>query len=110
MSTDLPDIIDTYQQAHDRRDTDTALAMFSADPTVVDEGHTYTGIERSAGGSTTLPPRTLTSHRLDRLIGWGFHSIRRRCSVSDARCGVAGEAAAPRESRWAPPHRSGSRA
>ena len=46
MSTDPPDIIDTYQQAHDRRDTDAALAVFTADATVVDEGHTYTGIER----------------------------------------------------------------
>ena len=40
MSTDLPDVIDTYQQAHDRRDTNTALAVFSADAAVVDEGHT----------------------------------------------------------------------
>jgi hypothetical protein len=45
MSIELPTTIETYQHAHDRRDTDTALAMFRADATVVDDGRTHTGTD-----------------------------------------------------------------
>jgi SnoaL-like domain len=45
-NTELPIVISTYQDAHDKRDTDTALATFATDATVVDEGNTYTGSER----------------------------------------------------------------
>lgn len=45
MSVDIPTMIETYQRAHDRRDTDAALAAFSAGATVVDEGRTHTGAD-----------------------------------------------------------------
>jgi hypothetical protein len=45
-ATELPAAIDTYQRAHDQRDTHRALATFQADATVVDDGATYVGAER----------------------------------------------------------------
>lgn len=45
MTTHLPEIITTYQQAHDRHDTDAAIATFAPDATVIDDGRTYTGTE-----------------------------------------------------------------
>ena len=45
MTPDLPQIITTYQHAHDRHDTDAAIATFGSDATVVDDGRTYRGIE-----------------------------------------------------------------
>jgi hypothetical protein len=45
MSADLPTVIETCQRAHDRRDTDTALATFAADATVVDDGRVHTGTD-----------------------------------------------------------------
>lgn len=45
MSIDLPTTIETYQRAHDRRETDAALATFSADATVIDDGRTHTGTD-----------------------------------------------------------------
>lgn len=44
--SDVPDVIAAYQQAHDRRDTEAALAAFGPDATVIDDGTTYTGAER----------------------------------------------------------------
>lgn len=44
--SDVPAVIATYQHAHDRRDTDTALAAFGPDATVIDDGETYVGAER----------------------------------------------------------------
>jgi ketosteroid isomerase-like protein len=41
----LPEVIATYQAAHDRRDVATALDQFAIDAVVVDEGHTYRGIK-----------------------------------------------------------------
>jgi ketosteroid isomerase-like protein len=46
---DLPSCITTYQQAHDRRDTDTALATFTEEATVIDEDKTYVGSEAIRG-------------------------------------------------------------
>lgn len=43
---DLPDPIATYQRAHDRRDTATALGCFAPDASVIDEDQTFTGTER----------------------------------------------------------------
>ena len=43
--TDLPQIVQSYQVAHDRRDTDGALSAFAADAVVEDDGHTYRGLE-----------------------------------------------------------------
>lgn len=44
--TDVPDVIASYQNAHDRRDTRAALASFGPDATVIDEGAAYVGTER----------------------------------------------------------------
>jgi ketosteroid isomerase-like protein len=43
---DVPEVIGRYQAAHDRRDLDTALAAFTPDATVVDDGTTYIGAAR----------------------------------------------------------------
>ncbi len=43
MTDHVPDIITTYQLAHDRHDIDAALATFSPDATVVDDGRTHVG-------------------------------------------------------------------
>lgn len=45
MTPDLPDVIVTYQHAHDRHDTDAAIATFDPGATVVDDGHTHVGID-----------------------------------------------------------------
>jgi hypothetical protein len=41
--TEVPQAIATYQAAHDRRDVTTALAQFTDDASVVDDGRTYEG-------------------------------------------------------------------
>jgi ketosteroid isomerase-like protein len=41
--TDLPAVVLRYQDAHDRRDADGALATFTPDALVTDDGHTYSG-------------------------------------------------------------------
>jgi hypothetical protein len=41
--TDLPTVVLRYQDAHDRRDADGALATFTPDALVTDDGHTYSG-------------------------------------------------------------------
>jgi len=41
--TALPEVISRYQDSHDRRDTDAALAAFATDAIVRDEGHEYRG-------------------------------------------------------------------
>jgi len=41
--TELPEVVGTYQDAHDRHDTDAALATFAADAHVTDDGHDYRG-------------------------------------------------------------------
>ena len=40
-----PDVIRRYQDAHDRHDTETALATFTADARVIDEEHEYNGTD-----------------------------------------------------------------
>jgi len=45
----LPAAIRRYQEAHDRRDTDTALAQFSPDALVRDDGHAYAGLDEIRG-------------------------------------------------------------
>lgn len=77
-ATDLPDVIAAYQQAHDRHDTETALATFSPDATVVDDDATYTGTERIRWWLTNVASeytytRTLTG--ADDL-GDGVHVVR----------------------------------
>jgi hypothetical protein len=41
--TSLPEVIARYQDAHDRRDTEAALATFASDAIVRDDGHEYRG-------------------------------------------------------------------
>jgi hypothetical protein len=41
----LPTIVRTYLTAHREHDNTTAIAAFAADATVIDEGHTYLGLE-----------------------------------------------------------------
>lgn len=45
MDAELPAIIGRYQEAHDRRATDAALATFTADARVVDDGHEHIGTD-----------------------------------------------------------------
>ena len=40
---ELPAVVVRYQDAHDRGDTDGALATFAPDAIVTDDGHTYRG-------------------------------------------------------------------
>jgi ketosteroid isomerase-like protein len=42
---DPPDVIRRYQDAHDRHDTETALATFTPDALVIDEGHERKGTD-----------------------------------------------------------------
>jgi len=43
MAEDLPDVIQRYQDAHDRHDVDGALATFAATANVRDEGQQWVG-------------------------------------------------------------------
>jgi len=47
--TELPEVVGTYQYAHDRHDTDAALATFAADAQVTDDGHDYRGRDEIRG-------------------------------------------------------------
>lgn len=41
--SDLPEVVETYQDAHDRGDVEAALGAFGSDATVEDDGHEYHG-------------------------------------------------------------------
>jgi hypothetical protein len=41
--TDLPAVVQRYQHAHDHHDADEALATFTTDAVVNDDGHEYRG-------------------------------------------------------------------
>ena len=43
--TDLPDTVRTYLTAHTARDTDAAIAAYTDDAVVTDDGHTYRGTD-----------------------------------------------------------------
>ena len=43
---ELPEAIITYLPAHQARDLDAAMAHYTADPAVTDEGHTYQGADQ----------------------------------------------------------------
>lgn len=49
QTTQLPPIVRSYLTAHRDHDSETALATFAADATVVDEGHTYRGLDEIRG-------------------------------------------------------------
>ena len=42
-SVEVPSTIRSYFEAHDRRNTEAALATFTPDATVIDDGHEYVG-------------------------------------------------------------------
>lgn len=65
IASPLPDVIARYQQAHDRRDSETAVASFGADATVIDDGRTHAGTSEirawlDRAGSEYTYTRTLT--------------------------------------------------
>jgi len=47
--TDLPDTVRDYLTAHTARDTETALAAYTADAVVTDDGHTHRGTAEIRG-------------------------------------------------------------
>ena len=65
-TTAVPNAITKYQAAHDSRDVATALAQFTVDACVIDDGKTYEGVDgvetflRKAGSEYTYT-RTLIS-------------------------------------------------
>ncbi len=60
----IPDIIRTYQGAHDRHDITTALSTFAADATITDEGHEYHGTSEIRDWLT----KTTTEYRYTRTL------------------------------------------
>jgi hypothetical protein len=46
---DLPEVVRRYQDAHDRHDDDVAVATFTTDATVVDDGQEYIGHDAIRG-------------------------------------------------------------
>ena len=77
---DLPVCIATYQQAHDRRDTETALAMFTVSATVIDEDSTYVGIEAIRGWLNTAASEFTYTRALlgAEALGGGSWLVRNR--------------------------------
>jgi hypothetical protein len=49
----MPDVINRYQDAHDRHDTETALSTFTSDAKVVDEGRAFRGFDEIRSWLTT---------------------------------------------------------
>ncbi len=43
--TEVPEVIGRYQAAHDQRDTETAVAAFTPDATVSDDGSSHVGTD-----------------------------------------------------------------
>ena len=70
----LPSAIAVYQDAHDGRDVPTALAQFTPDAVVTDEGHTY----RGTAGVETFCARRRPSSRSP--APWSTPLKRRRTS------------------------------
>ena len=82
MTTGIPEVIDTYLTAHDRRDTAATLATFAPEAIVTDEGETYAGTERirwwlDHAASEYVYTRTLTG--VDDL-GNGTYVVRNHLS------------------------------
>ncbi|BEP15267.1 hypothetical protein acdb102_35780 [Acidothermaceae bacterium B102] len=69
--TDTPDVVTRYLKAGDEKDIAALVACFTADGTVTDEGHTYTGADEiAAWRAKTISQWTYTtvvtgSHPLD---------------------------------------------
>ncbi|WP_432988795.1 nuclear transport factor 2 family protein [Dactylosporangium sp. CA-233914] len=67
--TELPETISAYLGAHGRRDAVAVAAVLADDVVVVDDGHTYRGVEavkdwvRSAAGEYTYTSRLMSVTR-----------------------------------------------
>lgn len=96
---DLPEVIVRYLGAHDRRDTDAALATFSSDAVVVDDGHEYaspdeirgwlarastqfTYTRTFAGAEAVAPDTWLVTNRLEGNFPGGVVDLRYRFRIS----------------------------
>jgi ketosteroid isomerase-like protein len=71
----LPDVIARYQDAHDRRDTATALSTFTPDAVVVDDGHAFRGLDEvrtwlGTAASEFTFTRTLVSAEAIDAVTW----------------------------------------
>ena len=60
----VPNAITMYQTAHDRRDVVTALAQFTVDAIIVDDGRTYEG----AGGVETFLQKSGSEYSYTRTL------------------------------------------
>lgn len=61
---ELPPAVTDYLDAHDVRDADAALACFTADATITDEGHTHRGLAEIRDWLTTAASEyTYTTER-----------------------------------------------
>lgn len=72
---ELPEVVRRYQDAHDRRDTETALATFADDATVHDEGQEHHGHDEvrawlSSASTKWSYTRTLVSAHLVDADTW----------------------------------------
>lgn len=62
--TAIPEVVGTYQDAHDRHDITAALSAFAAEATVADDGHEYHGTSEIRDWLT----RTTTEFRYTRTL------------------------------------------
>lgn len=100
IDAQMPNVIGVYQQAHDRRDTEVALAAFAPDAHVVDDGQEYHGAEEirrwlSTAASEFTFTRTLVSagplgdgrwlvvHHLEGDFPGGVVNLRYEFTVTD---------------------------
>lgn len=96
---DLPEVIGRYLSAHDRRDTDAALATFASDAVVVDDGHEYaspdeirdwlahastqfTYTRTFAGAELVTPDTWLVTNRLEGNFPGGVVDLRYRFRIA----------------------------
>jgi ketosteroid isomerase-like protein len=100
LDTDLPEVIGRYFTAHDRRDTDAALATFAADAVVLDDGHEYRSPEEIrdwlarastqftytrtfTGAEAVTPEAWLVTNRLEGDFPGGVVDLRYRFRIAN---------------------------
>ena len=106
---DLPDVIRRYQDAHDRHDTETALATFTPDARVIDEEHEHKGTDdirhwlRTAATEFTYTRTLVTADALEAktwlVVNHLEGDFSRRCRGSSL----------PVPTQWRPHLRAGHR-
>ena len=96
---DLPEVIGRYFSAHDRRDTDAALATFAPDAVVLDDGREYTSPDEIhdwlarastqftytrtfAGAEAVTPDTWLVTNRLEGNFPGGVVDLRYRFRIA----------------------------